>query len=120
MPGYVTAEQVAQALRPSLGSAVLEQTGLCEGAARLLKRFAPYRETLEELAQRVESYLFDTLYGYLGDDMTVKTDSGELRRIRMRELPQLADDVMACSLTACRCIPSRIQSSRITPYTPVP
>ena len=24
MPGYVTAEQVAQALRPSLGSAVLE------------------------------------------------------------------------------------------------
>ena len=54
MPGYVTAEQVAQALRPSLGSAVLEQTGLCEGAARLLKRFAPYRETLEELAQRVE------------------------------------------------------------------
>lgn len=94
MPGYVTAEQVAQALRPSLGSAVLEQTGLCEGAARLLKRFAPYRETLEELAQRVESYLFDTLYGYLGDDMTVKTDSGELRRIRMRELPQLADDVM--------------------------
>lgn len=94
MPGYVTAEQVAQALRPSLGSAVLEQTGLCEGAARLLKRFAPYRETLEELAQRVESYLFDILYGYLGDDMTVKTDSGELRRIRMRELPQLADDVM--------------------------
>ena len=42
----------------------------------------------------MESYLFDTLYGYLGDDMTVKTDSGELRRIRMRELPQLADDVM--------------------------
>lgn len=94
MPGYVTAEQVAQVLRPSLGAAVLEQTGLCEGAARLLLRFAPYRETLEELAQRVESYLFDTLYGFLGDDMTVMTDGGELRRIRMRDLPQLADDVM--------------------------
>ncbi len=94
MPGYVTAEQVAQVLRPSLGAAVLEQTGLCEGAARLLLRFAPYRETLEDLARRVESYLFDTLYGFLGDDMTVMTDGGELRRIRMRDLPQLADDVM--------------------------
>ena len=95
MPGYVTAEQVAQALRPSLGSAVLEQidafpviTYTRAAAAELRTRIG------KELAQRVESYLFDTLYGYLGDDMTVKTDSGELRRIRMRELPQLADDVM--------------------------
>ncbi len=94
MPGYITAEAVREALRPSLGSAVLEQTDLCQGAARLLLRFAPYRETYAELAQRLESYLFDTLYGFLGDDMTVLTDSGELRRIRMRELPRLADDVM--------------------------
>lgn len=94
LSGYVTPEQIREVLRPSLGSAVLEQTGLSEGAARLLLRFAPYRETLEDLAQRVESYLFDTLYGFLGDDMTVMTDDGQLRRIRMRELPRLADDVM--------------------------
>ncbi len=94
MAGYMTVDQVRDALRPHLGSDVVEHTTLCDGALRVLLRYAPYRDTLDMLSKRVESYLFDTLYDYLGDSMTVLLDNGQLVRIHMRELPMLADEVM--------------------------
>ena len=94
MAGYMTVDQVRDALRPHLGSDVVEHTTLCDGALRVLLRYAPYCDTLDMLSKRVESYLFDTLYDYLGDSMTVLLDNGQLVRIHMRELPMLADEVM--------------------------
>ena len=72
----------------------MEHTGVCESVLRTLLRYAPYRDTLDDLEKRVESCLFDELYGYLGDSITVLLDDGSLSRIAMRELPSLADDVM--------------------------
>ena len=82
----MTLEQVQEALRGRLGSEVVEHTGVCESVLRTLLRYAPYRDTLDDLEKRVESCLFDELYGYLGDSMTVLLDDGSL--------PSLADDVM--------------------------
>lgn len=94
MAGYLTVEQVREALRPWLGSMLTEQTALCDGALKVLQHYAPYRTTLQELAGQVESYLFDSLYALLGDSMTVLTDDQTLRRIPMDQLPELADEVM--------------------------
>ena len=90
----MTLEQVQEALRGRLGSEIVEHTGVCESVLRTLLRYAPYRDTLDDLEKRVESCLFNELYGYLGDSMTVLLDDGSLSRIAMRELPSLADDAM--------------------------
>ncbi|MBR4082618.1 MAG: hypothetical protein IKK21_12615 [Clostridia bacterium] len=90
----VTEQQVAQALRPWLGRALTEETSLCAGAAQIINAYAPYRDTLEDLAARLEKYLFDELYTLLGPAMTLRLDDGRALRIRMRELPELADEIM--------------------------
>ena len=86
--------QIGDALRPRLGSALAEDPALCEGAAALLRGYAPYRDTFRSLAARVEEYLFNALYERLGPSMSAQMDSGFFRRIRVSELPELADCVM--------------------------
>ena len=90
----VTEQQVAQVLRPYLGRALTEETALCAGAAQVINAYAPYRDTLEDLAARLEKYLFDGLYTLLGPAMTLRLDDGRAVRIRMRELPELADEAL--------------------------
>ena len=94
MPVGISEWQVREALRPHLGSALVEQTPLARQAASVLRGYAPYRDTLEELEARLESCLFDELYNALGDHMTVRLDDGRIVRIRMRQLPELADEAM--------------------------
>lgn len=92
--------QVREALRPRLGSSLVDDTPLCAGIASLLRCYAPYRDTLAELEKRLESYLFDGLYTLLGDSMAVMLDDERVVRIRMRELPELADDAMGALFEA--------------------
>lgn len=90
----VTTEQVARALRPYLGTPLTAETGLCAHLAQVINGYAPYRDSFEELARRVEKCLFDDLYAILGPQMVLRLDDGRLIRIRMRELPELADEAM--------------------------
>ena len=85
---------IAEALRPRLGSALAEDRNLCEGAAALLRGYAPYKDSFQSVAARVEDYLFNALYERLGPGMSARMDDGSSRRIRMNELPDAADDVM--------------------------
>lgn len=100
MPMSVTERQVKEVLRPRLGTALVEQTELCASLASLMSTFAPYRDTFEGMTEQVERLLFDGLYDLLGPNMTLRLDDGQVRRIRMRELPELADEAMGAMFEA--------------------
>lgn len=90
----VTNRLVAKVLQPYLGAPLVEGTELCAAVTRIINEYAPYRDTLEMVAKRVENCLFDQLYTMLGPAMTLRLDDGRLVRIRMQELPDLADEAM--------------------------
>ena len=66
MPAAVRTDSVREALRPYLGSAMVDGTDVAEQAAQALRTYAPYRDELEDVAERVRRALFDCLYGALG------------------------------------------------------
>lgn len=94
MPMAISTYSVKCALRPYLGSELVDNTPIAGEAAHALRSYAPYKDTLEDLAQRVANVLFDGLYSTLGPRMTLRLDSGEMVRIRMDELPDVADAVL--------------------------
>ncbi len=85
---------VRDALRPRLGSAVVESPGFSEGAAALLSAWAPYKESFQELRPRLEDYLFNALYDRLGPAMALRPDDGTRRRFPLSELGDAADDLL--------------------------
>ena len=94
MPAAVRTDSVREALRPYLGSAMVDGTAVAEQVAQALRTYAPYRDELEDVAERVRRALFDCLYGALGPRMAVRLDDGRMLRIRMQDLPELADSAM--------------------------
>lgn len=100
MPMYVTERQVREALRPRLGSELVDQTGLCAEVAGLMRTYASYRDTFESMTEQVEQLLFTRLYDLLGPGMSLRLDDGRVVRIRMRELPELADEAMGAMFEA--------------------
>jgi len=94
MPVAIQTDKVREALRPRVGSDIVAGTDMVERVAHTLRSYAPYRDTLEDLADQVSNVLFDCLYGTLGPSMTVRLDDGQTTRIRIHELPDLADDVL--------------------------
>lgn len=86
--------RVREALRPRLGSALMDEPGVPDRAAALLSSYAAYKDTFSDMAARVEDVLFNTLYERLGPSMSVRMDDGTSRRVRTSELKDAADDVM--------------------------
>ena len=85
---------IREALRSRLGSALVDEPGFADPLAVLLRAYAPYKDTFEELASRVEDKLFNILYERLGPSMSVRMSDGTSRRVRTAELKDAADDVM--------------------------
>lgn len=85
---------VREALRSRFGSALADTPGIWDRTAALLQGYAPYRDTFESLASRLEDVIFNTLYEQLGPSMGARMDDGSVRRIRTAELKDAADDVM--------------------------
>ena len=85
---------VREALRSRFGSALADTPGIWDRTATLLQGYAPYRDTFESLASRLEDVIFNTLYEQLGPSMGARMDNGSVRRIRTAELKDAADDVM--------------------------
>lgn len=94
VPVAIRTEQVRKALRPRLGSDIVDATDVADCAADVLRAYAPYRDTLEQLAERMGNALFGSLYRTLGPRMTVRLDQGDMVRIRLQDLPEVADDAM--------------------------
>ncbi|MBQ8202153.1 MAG: hypothetical protein IJZ74_10365 [Clostridia bacterium] len=89
---------VRRVLQPMLGTRFVSETALCDHAAELLRRYAPGRTTLEELARHVRDGLFGDLYELLGQHMTLQLDNGVYRRILLSDVDRMADDVMGVLL----------------------
>lgn len=90
----VPVDAICQVLRPYLSSPLVEQTALCPQLSTIFADYAPYRDTLAQLATRLEQCLFANLYAALGEQMTLRRDDGVIVRVHMRDLPELADVVM--------------------------
>ena len=85
---------VREALRSRFGSALVDRSGIWDKTAALLRNYAPYRDTFEELAARVEDSVFNAVYEQLGPSMGALMEDGTTRRIRASEMKDAADDVM--------------------------
>ena len=72
----IEAWHVREALRSRFGSALVDQPGIWDRAASLLQRYAPYRDTFEDLAARLEDVIFNTVYEQLGPSMGARIDEG--------------------------------------------
>ena len=90
----IEAWHIREALRFRFGSALADVPGIWDRTAAVLQNYAPYRDTFEDLAVRLEHALFNTLYEQLGPSMAVRMDDGTVRRIRTAELKDAADDVL--------------------------
>ncbi len=110
----VDARQIREALRPRLGSAVVESPGFSEGAAALLSSWAPYKESFHELLSRLEDYLFNALYDRLGPGMALRLDNGEQRRFPMSELGDAGDDLLGALFFSLK--PWSVNYQRIHDY----
>ena len=85
---------VREALRSRFGSALVDQPGMWDKTASLLQNYAPYRDTFEGLAAKVEDAVFNAVYEQLGPSMGAVMEDGTVRRIRTAEMKDAADDVM--------------------------
>ncbi len=85
---------IREALRSRLGSLMVDEPGLADPLAAILRSYASYKDTFGSLAARVEDKLFNMLYDRLGPAMSVRMNDGTYRRIRTSEIRDAADDVM--------------------------
>lgn len=85
---------VREVLRFWVGTALVDNTSLLQEIAAILRRYSPYRQTLDELRDVLERHLFHALHQILGVSMTVRMDSGALRRIMVKDLEIITDDLM--------------------------
>ncbi len=92
--------EVRRAFQPTLGTALTEGTEVCARVADLLRRYAPGRTTLPELARHVRDGLFSDLYELLGSHMAVQLDNGVHRRVLLSDIERLADEAMGILLSA--------------------
>lgn len=94
MPIPIRTARVREALMPFLGTEALIQAPIAEHAAEALRHFSPHHQQPEELAPQLCDMLFSDLYACLGPRMTVQLDDGRQVRIRMADIPDLADCVL--------------------------
>lgn len=90
----ITARHMREALRYKLGSHIVDDTPLAEKAAVMIGHWIPGKESLESLEKRAEDLIFNELYNAVGSGMSVTTDDGVTRRVRLDELKEIADDAM--------------------------
>ena len=90
----ITARHMREALRYKLGSHIMDETPLAEKAAALIGSWLPGKEPLTGIEARAEDLIFNELYNAVGPGMSVTTDDGVTRRVRLDELREIADDAM--------------------------
>ena len=90
----VQLQDVERALRPWLGEFFLSSSSFAEGAAELLREYSPYRETLEELRERVERFVLVGVNRVTNGSMTVMRDHFRAVRLRLHDIAVITDELM--------------------------
>ncbi len=94
MAAPIEEQNVKAALRPWLGTALIENTSLAFDAANILRSYSPYRQSLDELRDTLDQFLFRALRQYLGTAMSIRLDDGRIHRVLVRDMEPMADDLM--------------------------
>lgn len=87
-------DEVERALRPWLGSLFLYTNPLCDDIAELLCGYAPYRKTLEELRDELESFLVKEINRITHGSMTVLCDNYRSSQLGLDDFSMMTDDLM--------------------------
>ncbi len=101
----VCRDEVEHALRPRLGTLFLYSNPLCAAVAEKLGGYAPYRQTLEELRNELESFLVREISRYTRGSMTVLRDNYSSGRLNLEDIEMMTDDLMG------------IVFSKLTPFS---
>lgn len=87
-------QDVERALTPWLGSRFVYDTPLCEELSERLQQYAPYRQSLEDLRNQLESYLVTRLNRLSSGTMTFLSDSFQSVRLTTQDMQTLTDELM--------------------------
>lgn len=87
-------EDVERTLRPWLGEFFLSSSSFAEGASALMREYSPYRETLEELRERLERFVLVNINRITNGSMTVMLDNFRAVRLRLRDIASVTDELM--------------------------
>lgn len=90
----ISLRDVHCALRPHVGTRLLAGDMLSIGVTNLLQGYSPYRETLEDVHDRLLTYLASALERMTGGTMVVLLDDYREQRLGENELSWMADSVM--------------------------
>ncbi len=90
----VTREEVESAMAPLLGSMLLQTSPMVEEVTQLLRSYAPYRQTLEELSRELNQLLIQLLRSATRGSMLIITDDYQPIRLKEEHFWQLTDDLM--------------------------
>lgn len=86
--------ELEYALRPWLGSFFLSSNPMLDNLTRLMGGYAPYKQTLEDLRDEVESFLITNISRYTQGSMQVLTDQYKTLRLNAGNIRWIADEVM--------------------------
>ena len=90
----VGARDVERVLRPWLSELFLRSNTFAEDTARVIQDYAPYRQTLEELHEKLESAMLTGLNRLTQGSMQIVTDQYGTRRLTLQSITWMVDDVM--------------------------
>lgn len=90
----VSHAELEAALRPWLGSLFLTSNPMLDSLTRLLQSYAPYKQTLEDLRDEVESFLITNISRYTRGSMLILSDQYKTVRLNAGNIRWLTDDVM--------------------------
>lgn len=97
-------QDVREALKPLLSDALAG--AVTPDVAAALRDYVPHQTDLSAMAKKAEKALFRALYRELGPSLIFIQDSGQKRRIRTEELPEMADHALGALLMALPVTPA--------------
>ena len=87
-------KDVERVLRPWLGNLFLFSNTFAADTACVIREYAPYRQTLEELQQQLEHFVLSRLSRLTHGSMQIVTDQYKTRRLTLQSIAWMTDDVM--------------------------
>ena len=96
----VDVRDVERVLRPWLGSLLLSSNTLSGEIACLLMEYAPYRHTFQQLRECVAHDLLTGVNRITGGNMCVVQDNYRTKRLTLRDMQWMTDDVMGVMFDA--------------------
>ena len=90
----VSKAEVERVLRPWLGTLFLSSCTLGDILTERLSAYAPYRQTLEDLRNELETLLITKLNGLTNGSLTVILDNYHSRRLSKSVIADITDDLM--------------------------